>query len=98
MHLVEIFYEVDEFCKDFEKQFEKNMLTDGNNKRIREFSLSLSEIMTIAIYYHESGYKTFKDFYEKQVLVNMTRDFNHLVSYNRFLELTILWTLFEKVT
>lgn len=43
--------------------------------------------MTISVYYHESGYKTFKDFYKKHVLVNMKYDFNNLVSYNRFLEL-----------
>jgi hypothetical protein len=87
MHLEEIFYESDEFCKDFEKQFKIKLLTDGEGKRKREFALSLSEIMTIMICYHESGFKTFKDFYEKHVLVNMKRDFPKLVSYNRFVEL-----------
>jgi hypothetical protein len=52
-----------------------------------KFSLTLSEIMTIIIYFHETGYKTFKDYYEKHVLVNMKTDFKMLVSYNRFLEL-----------
>lgn len=87
MHLEEFFYESDEFCKDFEKQFAINLLTDGEGKRKCGFSLSMSEIMTIMIYYHESGYKIFKDFYEKHVLINMTRDFRELVSYNRFIEL-----------
>ena len=87
MHLTKIFYEVDEFCKQFEKQFERNLLTNGEDKRKRAFSLTLSEIMTIMIYYHESGYKTFKDYYEKHVLVYMRRDFQALVSYNRFIEL-----------
>lgn len=87
MHLTKIFYEVDEFCKQFEKQFARKLLTDGQEKRNREFRLSLSEIMTITIFYHDSGYKTFKDYYEKQVLTHMTRDFHTLVSYNRFLEL-----------
>jgi hypothetical protein len=87
MHLVEIFYESDEFCKEFEKQFKKNLLTDGNGVRKHKFSLTLSEIMTIIIYFHETGYKTFKDYYEKHVLVNMKTDFKTLVSYNRFLEL-----------
>ena len=84
MHLVEIFYEMDEFCKDFEKQFDRNLLTDGPVKRICSFALNLREIMTIAVCYHESGYKTFKDYYEKQVLVNMKDDFKHQVRYNRF--------------
>lgn len=87
MHLTKIFYEVDEFCKQFEKEFERRLLTTGQDKRDRAFSLSLGEIMTIAIYYHESGYKTFKDYYEKQVLTHMKGDFRSLVSYNRFLEL-----------
>jgi hypothetical protein len=46
-----------------------------------------SEIMTIAIYFHFSGYKTFKDYYEKFVLVYLKSEFPNLVSYNRFLEL-----------
>jgi len=87
MQLTEIFYEIDEFCKQFEKQIERRLLSDGKNKRNRAFQLSLSEVMTIMVCYHESGYKTFKDFYEKHVLVYMKADFHPLVSYNRFLEL-----------
>jgi hypothetical protein len=87
MQLTEIFYEIDEFCKQFEKQAEKRFLSDGQNKRNRSFQLTLSEVMTIMVCYHESGYKTFKNFYEKHVLVYMKADFHPLVSYNRFLEL-----------
>ncbi len=43
--------------------------------------------MTIMIYYHCSGYKTFKDYYCKHVLVQLTGEFKQLVSYNRFVEL-----------
>ena len=83
---IRIFCEVDDFCKQFDKNFNSRLLTDGNGKRIRSFNLTISEIMTICIYYHESGYKTFKDYYEKHVLINMQNDFHNLVSYNRFLE------------
>ena len=85
--LIEIFCEIDDFCKHFQKQFDAKLLTDGNGKRIRSFQMSLSEIMTIVIYFHQSGYKTFKDYYQKQVLVHMAQDFHHLVSYSRFIEL-----------
>lgn len=85
--LVKIFCEIDDFCKEFQKQFQKNLLTSGNNIRKRTFKLSVSEIMTISIFYHHSGYKTFKEYYEKHVLVHMKSDFKKLVSYNRFLEL-----------
>jgi len=85
--LITIFCQVDDFCKQFQKNFDARLLTNGNGIRIRDFKLTVSEIMTICIYYHESGYKTFKDYYEKHVLVSMNEDFHGLVSYNRFLEL-----------
>jgi hypothetical protein len=84
--LTYIFCEIDDFCKDFEKYFSKRALSNGNKIRNREMRMTLAEVMTISIYYHESGFITFKDYYEKQVFVHMTRDFK-LVSYNRFIEL-----------
>jgi len=65
----------------------KSFLTDGNHKRKRAHNLSLSEIMTISIYYHYSGYNTFKNYYLKCVNKNLRGCFGTLVSYNRFLEL-----------
>jgi len=61
----------------------------GKQKKNRNSykELSLSEIMTICIYFHYSGYKTFKDYYTKHVLIHMKSDFRPLVSYNRFVEL-----------
>jgi len=87
MPLVKIFCEVDDFCKDFFKQFKFNLLSNGHNVRKRSFKMSSSEIMTIVLWYPYSGYKTFKDYYEKHVLIYMQKDFHNLVSYNRFLEL-----------
>ncbi len=87
MPLVKIFCEVDDFCKDFFKQFKSNLLTNGHNIRKRAFRMGPSEIMTIVLWYPYSGYKTFKDYYEKHVLVYMQKDFSNLVSYNSFLEL-----------
>jgi hypothetical protein len=85
MYLVGIFCAVDDFCKQFERN--QKLLTNGSGIRNRTFSLSLPEIMTILIYFHFSGYKTFKEYYEKHVLVNMKSDFRGQVSYNRFIEL-----------
>lgn len=87
MPLVKIFCEVDDFCKNFFKQFKSNVLTNGHNIRKRAFKMSSSEIMTICLWYPYSGYKNFKEYYEKHVLIHMQRDFSNLVSYNRFLEL-----------
>lgn len=85
--LIEIFCQIDDFCKQFKKYFNKNILTIGNNLRKRAFALSISEIITISIYYHYSGFKNFKYYYLKHVLINMKNDFKNLVSYTRFLEL-----------
>jgi hypothetical protein len=87
MQLILIFCEIDDFCKDLNKIIDRNFLTDGSERRNRSISLSVSEIMTITVYYHHSGYKIFKDFYERDVLMHMSGDFPHSVSYNRFIEL-----------
>lgn len=80
--LTSIFFEIDNFCKEFEKQIKM-----GTKKRNRSFALTMSEIMTISIWYHYSGYKTFKDYYQKHVQAYLGNEFPKLVSYNRFLEL-----------
>lgn len=82
-----IFYQIDNFCKQYENQLGNNLLSDGKNQRKRELSLSMSEVITIMIFYHHSGYKNFKDYYTKHVEIYMQNDFKKLVSYNRFLEL-----------
>jgi len=80
--LTSIFYEIDNFCKEFEKQIK--MVTRTRN---RKFALRMSEIITISIWYHYSGYKTFKDYYIKHVQAYLQNEFPKLVSYNRFIEL-----------
>ena len=80
--ITKIFYYSDEFCKFFNKI----IMPSGKNHG-RKSSLLDSEVITICILFHRSGYKTFKDFYTKCVLVSMKKYFNKLVSYNRFVEL-----------
>lgn len=77
-----LFYHIDEF----NKILEAIRLADGSILSTRS-ALTNSEIMTICVYYHYSGFKTFKDFYTKDVLVHRTKDFKNLVSYSRFVEL-----------
>jgi hypothetical protein len=45
MPLIDIFCQIDDFCKEFEKQFNTRLLSNGNNSRKRKFKLSLSEVM-----------------------------------------------------
>lgn len=85
MELTTIFYHADEFCKFFEKEFKVRVLSDGRNLREKNCSLSLSEVVAIAVYYHQSGYKTFKDYYIKSA--ELKPAFPGMPSYNRFIEL-----------
>lgn len=47
--LTTIFYYVDEFCKCFEKEAQKNMISNDHIKSFQS-KMSLAEIMTIMIY------------------------------------------------
>jgi hypothetical protein len=56
--IIEIFVNVDDFCKEFETEIAKHQLDAGNYKiRDRKTSLADSEIITILIAFH-SGYFT----------------------------------------
>lgn len=100
MSLTRLFCDTDDFCKGFIADWEKNQIEDETKKRRRKSRLSHSEIMTIVVYYHQSGYKTFKWFYERSICKNRKPEFPNLVSYNRFIELLpdvlIPLTLFMK--
>lgn len=86
MSLLELFCHVDEFCVRFVPSLEACRLSDGKQHRNRKRSLYLSEVMSILIRFHQSGYRTFKDFYVRYVLVHWRGEFPGLVSYNRFIE------------
>jgi hypothetical protein len=87
MELVTLFYLVDEFCKSFEPTWHAHLLTSGSAQRIKPSSLSLSEVLTILIYFHQSNHKTFKGYYIDYVVTYLRSDFPGLVSYSRFVEL-----------
>ena len=57
------------------------------NEVVPKARMSLSEIMTILIMYHLSGYRTFKWYYIHEVMKHQRQDFPALVSYNRFMEI-----------
>ena len=88
-----IFCDLNDFYQDFEANYAKRLKLSTDDKRIPCHSrLCLSEVMTIVVLFHGSGYKTFKEFYLNEVLKHWRIDFPKLVSYNRFLEL-IPWSL-----
>src|SRR5215510_1216901 len=88
-NLVEIFYFVDEFCKEIEKTMEGHLLPKDPSKkrRKRAFTMSDSEVITIMILFHKSRYRDIKSFYINHIQQHCKNDFPHTVSYNRFVEL-----------
>jgi hypothetical protein len=85
MDIVALFTDVDDFCREFEPQWQSRQLRRGS--RQRQSKLCLSEVLTITIAFHQSGYRTFKDFYQKEVGKHWRNEFPSLVSYHRFVEL-----------
>jgi len=84
MSLLELFVNVDDFCQSFLPVWEKKLISDGSKKRRRTGQLSISEIMTIIIYFHQSQYRNFKAYYTKQVCQHLRGEFPNLVTYERF--------------
>ncbi len=87
MSLVELFADVDDFCQTFEPRWNRFQLSNGLRQRNRESQLSLSEIMTIIIHFHQSGYRFFKSYYQNHVQKHLSEEFPSLVSYPRFVTL-----------
>ena len=87
MELEKLFCEIDDFCLVFEESLKSKLIAHQRKKRARKSQLCLSEIMTIMVYFHHSGYRTFKDYYQKKLVKHYQEEFPKLVSYNRFVEL-----------
>ncbi len=87
MSLTELFCDVDDFCQEFEPQWEQFQLGNGLRQRRRKTKISLSEVMTIMIHFHQSNYRTFKSYYTKLVQVHLRGEFPELVSYTWFVRL-----------
>jgi len=81
-----IFVSIDDFCKLFDPCLEKKLI--GRPKlRNKPCKLSISEVMTIQVAFHQSGYRNFKTFYLQYVCRHMRDLFPRTVSYNRMTEL-----------
>ena len=85
--ILPLFSDLDDFCQSFEPTFKTKQLESGTVGRHRQSTLTLSEVMTILVWFQQSGYRTFKDFYLKEVCLHLRDEFPDLVSYNRFVEL-----------
>ena len=87
MEIVALFCDIDDFCQQFEPRWQQQLIANGDCQRLRENRLCGSEVMTIVISFHQSGYRTFKDYFLRYVTPHLRWAFPQLVSYNRFVEL-----------
>ena len=90
MSIVSLFCEIDDFFLALLKhqvEYHLQAAAPPSKTRGRPRSLHPSEIMTILIGFHQSNYRTFKDYYQRHVCVYLRWAFPTLVSYTRFVEL-----------
>jgi hypothetical protein len=94
MSLLNLFVDVDDFCKALSTQWPQQFLGRANRPGPKP-TLAASEVMTIIIYFHLSRYRDFKTYYTQYVQRHLRREFPKLVSYTRFVELMpmALWPL-----
>jgi hypothetical protein len=87
MKRLTLFCAVDDFCSVFIPLWNMTLIQYGVIRRVREPQLSISEMMTIIIHFHQSHYRDFKTYYLEYVCEYLRGEFPRLVSYNRFIEL-----------
>ena len=85
--LLELFCDIDDFCQQFVPEWKRQRIASQERRRCRAGQLSLSESMTILVYFHQSSYRCFKHYYLKHREVLLSA-FPDLISYNRFVQLT----------
>ena len=86
MSILELFCDVDDFCQ-WVSRWEDAKLYGLTGKRGPAPRLSMSEVMTILIHFHQSHYRNFKAYYVQHVREQLSSEFPGLVSYTRFVEL-----------
>jgi hypothetical protein len=81
LDITQIFCDVDDLCNQWERLWQQvPQLPSLKGERRSKSRMHISEVMTIAIAFHGSGYKTFKEFYTLHVLQSWRGAFPNLVS------------------
>jgi len=93
MDIVAIFCDIDDFCHSLLAREQPQLPAPSDPKKPRASSLSLSEVMTILVWFPASHYRTFQHYYLDSVLPGQRAEFPGLPSYTRFVELIPLTLL-----
>jgi hypothetical protein len=84
--LVELFCSIDDFWKTFKSDWDMHLINNQRSRRGPQPELTISEMMTIVVLFHQSGYRTFKHFYT-HLEKHFRCEFPKLISYSRFVKL-----------
>ncbi|MBN8590693.1 MAG: IS982 family transposase [Anaerolineae bacterium] len=85
MSLLELFCDIDDFWQRFEPQWQQGLL-ESRQQRQRQGRMSMSELMTLVVHFHQKRFRDFKTYYTEYVQVYLRREFPALVSYSRFVQ------------
>ena len=86
--VTEIFCIIDDFCKEYNAEIEKNSLKapGGRKLRRRKGLMSDAEVMSTLVYFHFNTFRNFKHYYLFFVKTHLADLFPNQLSYNRFVE------------
>jgi hypothetical protein len=88
LDITQIFCDVDDFCTQMEQTWaQQPQLPSMPGETRSQSRMRLSQVMTIVIAFHGSGFRTFKAFYTLCLLPHWGKAFPNRVSYTRFVEL-----------
>ena len=74
--ITRIYCDVDDFCKALKCFCKSHLLANGKiPKWFPSSQRSLSEVMTISLLFHHSGYRCFKWYYQRYVRIHIRRYF-----------------------
>jgi hypothetical protein len=85
MDLTTLFCNIDDFVKTLDYSKGQILIKRSKSRRGVKARMCLSELMTVIVLYHSSGFKNFKCFYF-YLRENKKSEFPNLLSYNRFIE------------
>ena len=60
MSLLELFCDIDDFWQEYEPVWHQSLITNGQSHRCRAGHMSMSELMTIVVRFHQKRFRDFK--------------------------------------
>jgi hypothetical protein len=84
--LTALYVEIDDFCKHICNSLNERLIGGKTQLKVDTPGLSLSEVLTILVYYHSSRFDCLKHYYLIKVSHEHRKEFPTLPSYNRFVE------------